>query len=289
MMVDGAVNSQGTGVGIVIKSPFGHFVEVRSIRLGHTLSNNQVEYEALILGLQWAVEVGVEVLEVFSDSQVVVGQVNREYSVNSNNLKGYTEKVDRLASQFCLFSLKKICRSYNEAADKLAKIASGETSNSLGVTIELVSTPQAIMPLQQPTDAPTWVDELRDFITSDIFFEDKNKARQIRKRAARYTVINGILYRRSFTRPLLRCIPPDLTRFVLEEMHEGICGGHPGSRPLAEKIINKGFYWLTLRKDAEDFVKQCEVCQKFWSTSSLQLYGQSKLRLGFPQEKQRTP
>lgn len=56
-----------------MKSPSEHYEESRSIRLDYSLSNNQAEYEALILRLLWALEVGIDVLEVFSDSQVVVG------------------------------------------------------------------------------------------------------------------------------------------------------------------------------------------------------------------------
>lgn len=73
-------------------------------------------------------------------------------------------------------------------------------------------------------------------------------------------MVNGILYRRSFTRPFFSCVPPHLTKPLLEEIQEGICGGHPEVRPLAKKILNQGFYWITL-KDAADFVKHCNVCQ----------------------------
>lgn len=81
------------------------------MRLDYSLSNNLAEYEALILGLQWSLEVGIEALDIFSDSQVVIGQVNLEYSVNSDNIKVYEEKVDRLITQFQYFVLKKIDRS----------------------------------------------------------------------------------------------------------------------------------------------------------------------------------
>lgn len=75
MTVDGAVNSKGVGVGIVITSPNDHYVETQSIKLDYPLSNNQAEYEALIMGMVWALSAGVQVLKVYSDSQVVVNQV----------------------------------------------------------------------------------------------------------------------------------------------------------------------------------------------------------------------
>lgn len=102
--------------------------------------------------------------------------------VNFDNLRGYAEKVDHLIVQFQHFVLKKIDRSQNEMADRLAKIASGESLNTVGIIIELLFAPKPILPLQASIgNAPTWIHELRDFKSSDILAEDKNKARQIRK------------------------------------------------------------------------------------------------------------
>lgn len=68
------------------------------------------------------------------------------------------------------------------AVERLAKIASGESPNDLGVTIELLCTPKPILLLRKLTDGSfTWIDELRDFISLDILPEDKNKGRQICK------------------------------------------------------------------------------------------------------------
>lgn len=125
MIEDSIVNAKGAGVDITMRSPSGQYEEVWSIRLDYPLSNNQAEYKGLIIGMQWALDTNIKVLEVFSDSQVVVGQVNHEYDVNSDGLKEYTEKVNRLAIQFLHFMLGKVDQSHNEAADRLAKIALG--------------------------------------------------------------------------------------------------------------------------------------------------------------------
>lgn len=58
---------------MTMKYPSGQYEEVRSMRLDYPLSNNKVEYEALIISLQWALDVSIEALKVFSDSQVIVG------------------------------------------------------------------------------------------------------------------------------------------------------------------------------------------------------------------------
>lgn len=95
MMVDGAVNSQGVGSGIILRSPSQN-TEKRCIKFNFSLSNNQAEYETLIIELLWAQEVGIQSLEVSCDSQVVIGQTNCDYTANSDNLRGYTEMERKL-------------------------------------------------------------------------------------------------------------------------------------------------------------------------------------------------
>lgn len=78
-MVDGVVNQYGAGIGLVLISPISRTREERSITLGFTVTNNQAEYEAVILGMQWALQASVSRLTVLSDSQVVVHQLREEY------------------------------------------------------------------------------------------------------------------------------------------------------------------------------------------------------------------
>ena len=49
----------------------------------------------------------------------------------------------------------------------------------------------------------------------------------------------------------------------MREVHEGICGNHSGSRSLVHKLVRTGYYWPTMQKDAEAYVKTYEKCQRF--------------------------
>ena len=49
----------------------------------------------------------------------------------------------------------------------------------------------------------------------------------------------------------------------MREVHEGICGNHSGSRSLVHKLIRAEYYWPTMQKDAQAYVKACNRCQKF--------------------------
>ncbi|KAK3002251.1 hypothetical protein RJ639_020450 [Escallonia herrerae] len=81
--------------------------------------------------------------------------------------------------------------------------------------------------------------------------------------AARYALVEGTLYKKSFSLPYLRCLRPSESLYALQEVHEGICGQHLGGRTLAQKILRQGYYWPTMQKDAIEFTRRCDKCQKF--------------------------
>ncbi|RDY10102.1 Tf2-8, partial [Mucuna pruriens] len=92
---------------------------------------------------------------------------------------------------------------------------------------------------------------------------DPVEASKIRKEAPRYTLIDGRLYRRGFSFPLLKCIDPEEVEYVIKEVHEGVCGTHIGGRALAGKIARAGYYWPSLKTDCMNYVKRCDTCQRF--------------------------
>jgi hypothetical protein len=81
--------------------------------------------------------------------------------------------------------------------------------------------------------------------------------------SARYTIIDGVLYRRGYFHPLLKCLSATEAHYVLREIHEGVCGNHSGGRVLAHKAMRAGYYWPTMGKDSVEFVRSCDKCQRF--------------------------
>ena len=49
---------------------------------------------------------------------------------------------------------------------------------------------------------------------------------------------------------------------MLAELHEGICGNHPGGRTLAHRAHTQGYYWPTMRSDVADYTRKCDPCQR---------------------------
>ncbi|XP_077228511.1 uncharacterized protein LOC143861468 [Tasmannia lanceolata] len=90
--VDGSVGKTGHGAGVVLHGPEGFTLEY-ALRLYFKASNNEAEYEALLAGLSLATELGAGKLKVYSDSQLVVNQVNGTYEAKGPRMKRYLQKV----------------------------------------------------------------------------------------------------------------------------------------------------------------------------------------------------
>ena len=72
LYVDEATNQQGSGVGLVLVSPEKITIE-KSLRLSFSATNNEAEYEALLMGMAMVQKMGGKAVKVFSDSKLVVG------------------------------------------------------------------------------------------------------------------------------------------------------------------------------------------------------------------------
>ena len=90
--MDGSSNRQASGAGVVLYSLEGDKVECM-IRLDFLTTNNEAEYEALIVGLNLAKAAGAESMVVYCNSQVVIDQINGNYECKNERMKKYLEQV----------------------------------------------------------------------------------------------------------------------------------------------------------------------------------------------------
>ena len=108
------------------------------------------------------------------------------------------------------------------------------------------------------------MDPLVLFLKRDTLPDDKVEADKIRRKASRFWLSeDSKLYRRSFSGPYLLCVHPEATELILEELHEGICGSHTGGRSLSHKAMTLGYWWPSMHKEALEYVKKCDQCQRF--------------------------
>ena len=111
------------GAGVVIKSADdGTVLHQAGIYLGRA-TNNVAEYQGLIEGLRRAKKLNATDVEVFSDSELLVRQMNGEYRVKNEGLKPLFEKANTLAADFEEFRISHIPREQNTQADEMANKA----------------------------------------------------------------------------------------------------------------------------------------------------------------------
>jgi len=91
--------------------------------LGEHLTNNQAEYHAVLIGLENATRLEIHELLVCGDSQLVIKQMDGEYSVKSSALIELYERAKQLETKFTNITYKHIYRSENRRADELANIS----------------------------------------------------------------------------------------------------------------------------------------------------------------------
>ena len=108
-----------------------------------------------------------------------------------------------------------------------------------------------------------WTVPLISYLKNGMLLDGKDGARKLKVQASRFVIIKDVLYKRGFSRPYLRCLVPEEAEYVIREVHEGICGNHSGARSLVHKLIRVGYYWPTMKKDAQAYVKTCDKCQRF--------------------------
>ena len=112
LSVDGASNAQGSGAGLIQTSLEGIDIEY-ALRFGFHTSNNEAEYEAVIAGLNLAHSLEVDQLEVYSDSQLVVRQIEDTYEAKSERMILYLRKVRNLFKKLVLVQVKHVPRAEN--------------------------------------------------------------------------------------------------------------------------------------------------------------------------------
>ena len=120
--VDGASNQKGSRVGLVLISLEKVIVE-KSLRLGFLTTNNEVEYEALMMEMVMVQKMGGKSIKVFSDLKLVVDQVKGQFKAKDERMQGYLSQVKCLQSEFDSFYLMHIPRSGNTHVDSLAMLA----------------------------------------------------------------------------------------------------------------------------------------------------------------------
>ncbi|GJY52356.1 reverse transcriptase domain-containing protein [Tanacetum coccineum] len=241
LFTDGSSCADGSRAGLILTSPKGAEFTY-ALRFRFEATNNEAEYEALIAGLRIAEEMGVKNLQANLDSRLVANQVNGTYIAKEADMIRYLEKVRTFTNGFRMFSIKQVPRRENKKADALSKIASTSFAHlSKQVLVEELKE-KSINELEVlavvEEERNTWMTPIYEYLTEETLPAEVNKARAVWHRSQRFAMINGVLYKKSFLRPWLRC-----------------------TRSVVAKALRTGYYWPTMHKDARALIRACQDCQ----------------------------
>ena len=271
LYVDGSSNQAGSGAGLILISPEPERAELNyALRFQFKASNNEAEYEALIAGLRLAKTLNVQHLIINSDSQLIVCQVTSQYNAKEPRMSQYYQVVHNLLAQFVSWKIIQIPRAQNSKADALARLASSTVTDlKRSIPVEFLEKPsiaiQEQVVNQVHVSAETnWMTPFIDYLSSTHIPDGNSpEERKLKRKALQYVLINGMLYKKAYTMPYLKCLSPEEATSVLQEVHEGVCGNHSAGRSLMHRILTQGYYWPTIAKDSKEFSKCCDKCQRF--------------------------
>ena len=124
LIVDESMNWEGSGIEIVLENP-RHEKILRAFKLDFLVSNNEVEYEALLTRLKMARDLDIKAIHIFCDSKLVSAQVNTEFQALEPRMAVYLQAAKDWISSFESFKIMHIPKVDNSKVNRLAQIGSG--------------------------------------------------------------------------------------------------------------------------------------------------------------------
>ncbi|GJW01865.1 reverse transcriptase domain-containing protein [Tanacetum coccineum] len=204
LFMDGSSFVDGCGAGVILTNPEG--IEFTyALRFQFKATNNEAEYEALIAGLRIAEKMGVQNLQVNVDSKLVANQVNGTYIAKETDMVKYLEKVKTLAKAFREFSINQVPRKENKKADALSKMASTSFAHlSKQVLVEelkekSVNEIEVLAVVEEEGDS--WMTPIHEYLNNETLPAEREKARSIKRKSQRFSIINETLYKKSLLGP----------------------------------------------------------------------------------------
>jgi len=265
------------GVLVVLVSPQNYIIP-HAFSLAEPCYNNIKEYNALLIGMQIADEIGIKNLDAYSDSKLIVNQVRREYEVRHENLVPYHNATIHMAEKFRNFYIAHVPRQQNAHADVLASLAAslafpaGAAEKVLVYSYNLYcpklsfeddKIPAGNLQIKKTlvtSEGPElrdWRFSYIDYALYNILPDDPKEAVVIRRKALKfyYSAIMKTLYRWSHDGIILCCLSQKEAKEALKEAHDGMCGAHQPGPKLGDRLWRLGYYLPKMIPDAIAYAK----------------------------------
>ncbi|XP_058217623.1 uncharacterized protein LOC131328737 [Rhododendron vialii] len=234
----------------------GNYLLMFSFQLDENriLTNNQAEYEALIIGLEITKDLNIRYLKVSGDSQLIIRQITGHYKCNHPLLSLQLEKH--------------ILRLQNSEANQMAQAVSGVEIPE-GDTEKIIRIQKKFLPFSMEREenrldvliidvSDDWMVPIKNYLLNP----NEKVKRVVKCRSINYVLLGQDLFRRTSDGLLLLCVSKDQSMRIMGEVHEGTCGTHQVGDKMRWLIKRHGYYWPTIRADCIQYAKGCQQCQK---------------------------
>ncbi|KAK2969914.1 hypothetical protein RJ640_000527 [Escallonia rubra] len=236
------------------------------IKIEKDCSNNQAEYEALIIGLEILLDMHITTVQISRDSQPVIKQLNREFKCNAPGLEMYFSIATYLLARFDDVIITHILRINNSNVNVMAQLASGLKIPE-GVDGHWVKVSRCLPVINDMYKDLEMVDPIdtiqNDWRTPIIQYLQNPESRvdtKVKLQATKYFLLDNDLFKRTPEGLALRCLGQQEAIHVMAEVHEGICGAHQARIKMRWLIRRHGHYWPSIMEDCIRYAKGCQAC-----------------------------
>ena len=159
-------------------------------------------------------------------------------------MQKYLRLTKHLTQEFDWVEFTQVPKSQNMEADELAKQASLEVGpTNIDLKMEVQKRPKIeevlTFAIQNENSQMT---PILSFLQDRRLPQDVEQAKKVRKNAVGFMILNDTLYKKGFSMPYLKCVDKKEAKYILEEIHKGICRNHAGTRSSVSKVIRTGYF-----------------------------------------------
>lgn len=202
--VDGSSIQYAGGVGVFLQSPKRDCLRY-AMSLQFQATNNEVEYKTLLQGLELAKSLGAESIIIQGDSQLIIVQVNRTWEAKKERMKRYLSIKGFTTTMFHQIpredlSKKKIPREENMEANNPSKTPSADKLVDDQIKVQYISS-KDVPEVHQIDVEANWTTLIMSYLKDELLPKDREEARKQRVKAAKFILMDEVLYKRGFPQP----------------------------------------------------------------------------------------
>ncbi|XP_016468276.1 uncharacterized protein LOC107790828 [Nicotiana tabacum] len=207
-----------------------------------------------------AVDKNIKVLLVIGDSDLLIHQVQVEWTTKNINIILYLQYVKELCNKFIKIEFKYIHRIQNEFANALATLSSmiqHPNKNYIDpIEIEVRDQHMYCFHVDEEADDKPWYYYIKRFLETREYLDNatRGKKRALKGLANHVFHNEEFLYMRIPNLGLLRCVDVTEATRLLKEIQARTCGPHMNGFTLAKKILRAEYFWMTMESDSIRYI-----------------------------------